>query len=236
MTAYVGIDGKARKIGAAYIGVDGVARKVTKAYVGVDGVAQLWWEAVKSAVGNFYLRPSASTAIGDSVWGSLPTVANKSFYLNVCEEVSDGDSTYIMHSFSHNAYAYLAVLFEMACVKTSGFLKANSARLCVSYYVENATGNTSFSLSATLTVSGADTETVPVVSGAQTTSGYVLASVNLPSTMQAISDYMSGVGNGNIPSVSVTIESNAVGTASAKTVPRIRISQIYVEFEGEYTE
>ena len=43
MTAYVGIDGKARKIGSAYIGVDGVARKVTKAYVGVDGVAQLWW-------------------------------------------------------------------------------------------------------------------------------------------------------------------------------------------------
>lgn len=43
MTAYVGIDGKARKIGAAYIGVDGVARKVVKAYVGVNGVAQLWW-------------------------------------------------------------------------------------------------------------------------------------------------------------------------------------------------
>lgn len=45
MTAYVGIDGKARKVGAAYIGVDGVARKVVKAYVGVDGVAQLWWTA-----------------------------------------------------------------------------------------------------------------------------------------------------------------------------------------------
>lgn len=43
MTAYVGIDGKARKVGAAYIGVDGVARKVKKAYVGVNGVAQLWW-------------------------------------------------------------------------------------------------------------------------------------------------------------------------------------------------
>ena len=45
MTAYVGIDGKARGIKSAYIGVDGVARKVKKAYVGVDGVAQLWWEA-----------------------------------------------------------------------------------------------------------------------------------------------------------------------------------------------
>jgi hypothetical protein len=47
MTAYVGIDGKARKIGAAYIGVDGVARKVVKAYVGVNGKAQLWWSAAK---------------------------------------------------------------------------------------------------------------------------------------------------------------------------------------------
>lgn len=45
MTAYIGVDGKARKIGSAYIGVDGVARKVKKAYVGVNGVAQLWWAA-----------------------------------------------------------------------------------------------------------------------------------------------------------------------------------------------
>lgn len=43
--AYVGIDGKARKITNAYIGVNGVARKVKKAYIGVDGIARLWWDA-----------------------------------------------------------------------------------------------------------------------------------------------------------------------------------------------
>lgn len=45
MTAYIGVDGKARKVAGAYIGIDGKARKVVKAYVGVNGVAQLWWAA-----------------------------------------------------------------------------------------------------------------------------------------------------------------------------------------------
>lgn len=45
MTAYIGVDGKARKLASWYVGVDGVARKVTKAYVGIDGVARLWWAA-----------------------------------------------------------------------------------------------------------------------------------------------------------------------------------------------
>ena len=39
--AYVGIDGKARKITNMYVGVDGVARKIIKGYVGVDGIARL---------------------------------------------------------------------------------------------------------------------------------------------------------------------------------------------------
>lgn len=43
--AYIGIDGKARKVAGGYIGVGGVARKIAKAYVGVNGVAQLWWTA-----------------------------------------------------------------------------------------------------------------------------------------------------------------------------------------------
>lgn len=43
--AYIGVEGKARKITGGYIGVDGKARKIVKAYIGVDGKAQLFWEA-----------------------------------------------------------------------------------------------------------------------------------------------------------------------------------------------
>lgn len=44
-TAYIGVDGVAKKVSTAYIGVDGVARKITKVYIGVDGIAQLCWTA-----------------------------------------------------------------------------------------------------------------------------------------------------------------------------------------------
>lgn len=46
MSGYIGIDGKARKIGKLYIGVDGVARKVKKAYIGdANGKARLWYSS-----------------------------------------------------------------------------------------------------------------------------------------------------------------------------------------------
>lgn len=42
--AYIGVDGKARKVGGVYVGVDGKARKVVKAYVGdANGKARTWW-------------------------------------------------------------------------------------------------------------------------------------------------------------------------------------------------
>lgn len=44
-TAYVGIDGLARKIKKMYVGVDGVAHKVKKGYIGVDGVARQFYSA-----------------------------------------------------------------------------------------------------------------------------------------------------------------------------------------------
>lgn len=40
LSAYVGIDGKARKATDLYIGIDGKARKIVRAYVGVDGKAR----------------------------------------------------------------------------------------------------------------------------------------------------------------------------------------------------
>ena len=43
MGAYVGIDGKAKKVNNIYIGVDNVAKKATKGYVGVGGVARPFW-------------------------------------------------------------------------------------------------------------------------------------------------------------------------------------------------
>lgn len=43
--AYIGVDGKARKVKNIYIGVDGKARKVKKAYIGVGGKARLFYSA-----------------------------------------------------------------------------------------------------------------------------------------------------------------------------------------------
>lgn len=40
LSAYVGIDGKARKATDLYVGIEGKARKIIRAYVGVDGKAQ----------------------------------------------------------------------------------------------------------------------------------------------------------------------------------------------------
>lgn len=40
LSAYVGIDGKARKATDLYVGIDGKARKIVRAYVGVNGKAQ----------------------------------------------------------------------------------------------------------------------------------------------------------------------------------------------------
>ena len=37
--AYIGVDGKARKVKKGYVGVDGKARKIKKAYIGIGGVA-----------------------------------------------------------------------------------------------------------------------------------------------------------------------------------------------------
>lgn len=44
MSAYVGVNGTAKRIISGYVGIDGVARKVIKGYVGDnDGIARLIW-------------------------------------------------------------------------------------------------------------------------------------------------------------------------------------------------
>lgn len=43
MAAYIGVNGKARKVKNLYVGVNGKARKVKKAYIGVGGKARLFY-------------------------------------------------------------------------------------------------------------------------------------------------------------------------------------------------
>jgi hypothetical protein len=67
--AYIGVDGKARKVKKMYIGVDGVARKIKKAYIGVGGVARpcftggelAYWGTTTKLPSNITLMASAST-------------------------------------------------------------------------------------------------------------------------------------------------------------------------------
>lgn len=70
MTAYLGIDGTARKIAGGYVGIDGVARKITKAYVGVNGVAQLWWVAGGGDIVLEAKKISSSTYAGETSYSS----------------------------------------------------------------------------------------------------------------------------------------------------------------------
>lgn len=44
-SAYVGVDGIARKVKKMYVGVDSKARKVKKGYIGVGGVARIWFSS-----------------------------------------------------------------------------------------------------------------------------------------------------------------------------------------------
>lgn len=44
-SAYVGVDGIARKVKKMYVGVDSKARKVKKGYVGMGGVARIWFSS-----------------------------------------------------------------------------------------------------------------------------------------------------------------------------------------------
>lgn len=43
--AYIGIDGKARKITKGYVGIEDKARKIKKAYIGIGGVARPFWSS-----------------------------------------------------------------------------------------------------------------------------------------------------------------------------------------------
>ena len=41
--AYIGIDGRARRVKKLYVGADGRARRIRRAYVGVGGAARPCW-------------------------------------------------------------------------------------------------------------------------------------------------------------------------------------------------
>ena len=73
--AYIGVDGKARKIKKGYVGVDGKARKIKKAYIGIGGVARPCWSGGELA---YY---GAITALSSARAGlSATTVGNYALF------------------------------------------------------------------------------------------------------------------------------------------------------------
>lgn len=75
--AYIGIDGKARKIKNMYIGVDGVARKVKNTYIGLDGIAKIGYQGLKltNVAGLLYDNGAVGKETGgwESAIGSFQT-------------------------------------------------------------------------------------------------------------------------------------------------------------------
>lgn len=63
--AYIGVDGKARKVKRSYIGVDGKARKIRRGYIGVGGVARLCY----SSVGTLSYYGTAAAANSATYYG-----------------------------------------------------------------------------------------------------------------------------------------------------------------------
>jgi hypothetical protein len=87
-SAYIGVDGKARKIKKMYIGVDGVARRIKKGYIGDEnGIARLFWTAGMEMVSGTFTAP---TEIGISVSVNL---GFKPKYLLIYGGVDKSDQT-----------------------------------------------------------------------------------------------------------------------------------------------
>lgn len=75
-SAYVGIEGLARKVKKIFVGVDGVARKVKKGYVGLNGVAKQFFSS-----GTLVTHPTvALTADSSNGYVASASSTNSSSY------------------------------------------------------------------------------------------------------------------------------------------------------------
>lgn len=84
--AYIGVDGKARKIKKLYIGVDGKARKIKKLYIGdANGKARLCWASFTNQIMAVYNSTSGQklmfTETGADIQSSIyDTVTGNDYY------------------------------------------------------------------------------------------------------------------------------------------------------------
>lgn len=88
MRAYIGVDGKARKIKRSYVGVDGVARKIKKAYIGIGGVARPCWSLEPAYYGKISSLSSPKdqlAGVGINKYALFAGGHNSSRYFNTIE-------------------------------------------------------------------------------------------------------------------------------------------------------
>lgn len=157
--AYIGVDGKARKVKKIYIGVNNVAKKVKKAYIGVDGKARLCYSGV--GVISYYgeitslaatmQNPTTASAVNYALFtsGTSVTAYNKSLsrstptaispYQTYCGGAAVGDYAVFAGGCTNGNSAGTSKVSTVTAYSSS-LVKSNPTALSVARY--NVAGNT----------------------------------------------------------------------------------------------
>ena len=188
-----------------------------------DASGRVIWSANKT-VNTLYLRPSADISIGHSLYPA----DSPSAYSLVNEEVNDHAATYIYSTytdtFSGTEFTSIFALSHSKSVKSKG---VTSGKLVYDYAMpSNVSSPTIYSI---LTISGeAQGEYFHQPSIIQQLIERELSATEL----EVINRYISQ--NGTIPTIILQVKTTGTKDSS-KNNGTIRIGQIYLELNGEFT-
>ena len=202
-----------------------------------DASGKVIWSAVKSVVGDFYLRPSADISVGHMFARNGTVVAYHDGYTNegerpvyvfINEEVSDENSTYLLAESVFNGTRY-------SNFATSGALPNRiknilSSQICVSGYTYTKGDGMYSELSVIVCVDNNEIE-IPIgfTNNAEVYEFVEKASGEVSS---AINTHLAN--NGVFPSVNVKIKTNTSSTSSIKSSSNVIVSQVFIKLTCEY--
>ena len=132
--AYIGVDGKARKVKKMYIGVNNVARKVKKGYIGINGVARQFFSGEPEAK---YYGPVTALQNAGSEFGSL---ANQNYAI-FWKDKSGSDA--------YNK-SLVKTLVELPSSGSYSNPTTDFGNYGVGFYPPNRTATTAFSVNTSL--------------------------------------------------------------------------------------
>lgn len=210
---------------------EGVVTQIT------DESGRVIWNAVKSVVGDFYLRPSADISVGHTFSRNGTVVAYHDGYTNegerpvyvfINEEVSDENSTYLLAStfFYGTRYSNFA---------TNGTLPNRiknilSSQICVSGYTYIDGDGLSAELSFIVCVDNKEIE-IPIIFK-NNTEVYEFVEKTSGDVTSAINTHLAN--NGVFPNVNIKIKTIVPQSSSIKASAELCLSQVFIKLTCEY--